>query len=125
MEIKFIWIEEYKNIKNTGFNFNCSDKIEFQYIDEEIVIKQKKEQTPPHFYKKNITGVTAIVGKNGSRKTNLIEFINFNLAHVTNGGLATYFKGYKGILIIDKFIFYQENLKIKNYYLWLELAGHV
>jgi predicted ATPase len=114
MEIKFIWIEKYKNIKNTGFNFSHSSNIGFQYIDDEIVIIEKQEQTPPHFYKKNITGVTAIVGKNGSGKTNLIEFINFHLAHVTNGGLATYFKGYKGILIIDKFIFYQEDLKIKN-----------
>lgn len=114
MEIKFIWIKEYKNIKNTGFNFSYSSNAEFQYIDDEIVITEKQEQTPREFYKKNITGVTAIVGKNGSGKTNLIEFINFNLAHVTNGGHSTYFKGYKGVFIIDKFIFYQENLKIKN-----------
>lgn len=114
MELKFIWIEEYKNIKNTGFNFNHSIDEEFQFINNEIIIIPKFKTNPPKFFKENISSVTAIVGKNGSGKTNLGEFINFNLAHVTNGSLSTYFNGYNGILIIDKFVFYQESIEIKN-----------
>jgi hypothetical protein len=114
MELKFIWIEEYKNIKKTGFNFNHSIDEEFEFINDEIIINPKLNNSPKNFFKDNISSVTAIVGKNGSGKTNLGEFINFNLAHVTNGGLATYFAGYKGILIINKFVFFQESIIIKN-----------
>ncbi|MES2573802.1 MAG: AAA family ATPase [Bacteroidota bacterium] len=113
MELKFIWIEDYKNVKKTGFNFNHSIAQEFQYINDEIEIIDKIK-TPDLFFGENISSVTAIVGKNGSGKTNLGEFMNFNLAHVTNGGLAVNFAGYKGILIIDKLIFFQESIEIKN-----------
>lgn len=106
MELKFIWIEEYKNIKDKGFNFNHSIDEEFQFLDNEIRVIPKLNNNPLTFFKDNISSVTAIVGKNGSGKTNLGEFINFNLAHVTNGSLATYLIGCKGILIIDKFIFF-------------------
>ncbi|TDW51576.1 putative AbiEii toxin of type IV toxin-antitoxin system [Flavobacterium sp. 270] len=114
MELKFIWIEDYKNVKQTGFNFNHSIAQEFQYINDEIAISTDKIQTPEFFFAENISSVTAIVGKNGSGKTNLGEFMNFNLAHVTNGALTVNFVGYKGILIIDKLIFFQESIKIKN-----------
>ena len=114
MELKFIWIEEYKNIKKTGFNFNHSFDVEFHYIDTEIIISPKINNLPKSFFKDNISSVTAIVGKNGSGKTNLTEFINYNLAHVTNGSLSRYQAGSKGILIIDNFIFSQENIIIKN-----------
>ena len=36
MELKFIWIEDYKNVKKTGFNFNHSVAQEFQYFNDEI-----------------------------------------------------------------------------------------
>jgi energy-coupling factor transporter ATP-binding protein EcfA2 len=113
MELKFIWIEDYKNIKKTGFNFNHSIEEEFQFIDGEIIINPKLNNTPKNFFKDNITGVTAVIGKNGSGKTNLTEFINYNLAHATNGGLSTYINC-KGICILDKNIFIQNEIKVKN-----------
>lgn len=113
MELKFIWIEDYKNIKKTGFNFNHSIEEQFQFIDNEIIISTKLNSSPDKFFKDNITSVTAIVGKNGSGKTNLTEFINYNLAHARNGGLSTYISS-KGITILDYFIFVQKNIKIKN-----------
>lgn len=114
MELKFIWIEEYKNIKKTGFNFNHSIDEAFAFIDNELIISPKLNNPPKNFFKGNISSVTAIVGKNGSGKTNLAEFINYNLAHVSNGGLLRYKKGNKGIIIISKFIFCQESILIKN-----------
>jgi energy-coupling factor transporter ATP-binding protein EcfA2 len=113
MELKFIWIEEYKNIKKTGFNFNHSVEEEFQFIDDEIIINPKLNCTPKKFFNDNITGLTAIVGKNGSGKTNLTEFINYNLAHATNGGLSTYITS-RGITIVDKWIFVQNDILINN-----------
>lgn len=113
MELKFAWIEDYKNIKNTGFNFNHSIDEEFQFINNEIIISPLSK-TPKNFFKDNVTGVTVIVGKNGSGKTNLTEFINYNLAHVTNGSLETIIQENKGLVIIDNYIFIQETVKLNN-----------
>ncbi|KFF03356.1 AAA family ATPase [Flavobacterium reichenbachii] len=112
MELKFVWIQKYKNIKNTGFNFNNSDEEEFQFINNELVISKSIKQLN-NFFKENISGVTVIVGKNGSGKTNLTEFINYNLAHATNGSLETHIKS-EGLLIIDQCIFVQNEIEIKN-----------
>lgn len=113
MELKFIWIKDYKNLKNIGFNFNASSNVSFDYINEELIISSKKINLPQGFFSKNIKEVTAIVGENGSGKTNFSEFLNYNLAHARNNSLTTYFES-NGILIIDKIIFYQEKIIIKN-----------
>lgn len=112
MELKFVWIKEYKNIIDTGFNFNHSIEQEFKFENNELIISTLPESLN-NFFKENITNVTAIVGKNGSGKTNLTEFINYNLAHATNGGLSTYIKS-NGLIILDNFIFVQNEIEIKN-----------
>lgn len=113
MELKFVWVEDYKNIKKMGYNFNHSNDEEFQYINGEIIIKSKSFNFQRDFFSENIYGLTAIVGKNGAGKTNLTEFINFGLAHVVNGGLSRY-TTLVGILILDNNIFVQRDLIITN-----------
>lgn len=112
MELKFVWIREYKNIINTGFNFNHSIEQEFLFENNELIISALPKSRN-NFFKENISNVTAIVGKNGSGKTNLTEFINYNLAHATNGGLSTYIKS-NGLIILDDWIFVQNEIEIKN-----------
>lgn len=114
MELRFIWIKEYNNIKKTGFNFNHSSNEEYHFVNGELIISQK-EKYPKQFFGSNISGVTAIVGENGSGKTNLTEFINYNLAHATNGSLSTYIPS-KGLIVLDKTIFIQKNINLKNRY---------
>ena len=113
MELKYIWVKEYNNIKEAGFNFKHSGNKEFLYTNGELIIIDSLTNTQ-NFFGENITGVTAIVGKNGAGKTNLGEFINYNLAHATNGMFSTYYDSGAGIIIIDNFIFKQEKLIIKN-----------
>jgi len=113
MELRYVWIQDYKNIKNTGFNISNQTNEVFEFIDNNLIINVKFKSTPKDFYKKNITSVTAIVGKNGSGKTNFTEFINYGLAHVRNGGLSTYLS-LKGFLVLDKLIFIQDEILIKN-----------
>lgn len=112
MELKFVYIREYKNIINTGFNFNHSIEQEFLFENNELIISNLSKSLN-NFFKENISNVTAIVGKNGSGKTNLTEFINYNLAHATNGGLSTYMKN-NGLIILDNWIFVQNEIEIKN-----------
>lgn len=98
MEILFIWIDEYKNILNQGFNF--SPVLKFKYSPNKLQIinnnldseydffsnkKEKKVYTKDqkgniittnmirtHY---SVSNVTAIVGENGSGKSSLLDFI--------------------------------------------------
>lgn len=81
MELLYIWIEEYKNIKEQGFNFSSKHRFEFipeKDKDDKIIGgKLCHEETPNHienFFDKNIINVTAIIGENGAGKSTLIEF---------------------------------------------------
>ncbi len=81
MELVYLWVEDYKNIKKQGFNFSPRFECEFEdKYDEngkledncELVITPKEHLK--NFFGDNIN-VTAIVGENGSGKSSLLEFL--------------------------------------------------
>jgi len=82
MELLYVWIEDYKNIKKQGFNFSPKHWFDFEYEEEDGKViggtlhhKERNSNYPENFFGENISNVTAIVGKNGSGKSNLLEFI--------------------------------------------------
>jgi len=95
MELVYLWVEEYKNVKKQGFNFSPRFECEFkdEYDDKgkikdncELIIKEKKDYVS--IFPDNIN-VTAIVGKNGSGKSSIGEvlrdiFINSKLNNRKN-----------------------------------------
>jgi predicted ATPase len=113
MDLKYVWIKKYKNLVDVEFNFNHSGKEYFQYENQKIFIKELKDSIPENFYPENISGITAVVGENGSGKTNLSEFLNYNLAHVTSHGLSRHMLG-EGIIVLDDLLFVQEEVEIVN-----------
>jgi len=70
MELVYLWIEDYKNIKKQGFNF--SPKFECSYDEKTNELTINEKEYLENFFGKNIN-VTAIVGENGSGKSNLLE----------------------------------------------------
>ena len=66
MELKFIWIKNYKIIKNLGINFNHSDEHKFEYDGTNLKLIPNQKSVLD--FGENITGVTAIAGKNGTGK---------------------------------------------------------
>lgn len=114
MELKYIWIEDYKNLKKIGFNFNHSGNEKFDFENGELKITESEENTPLGFFGDSILGVTGIVGKNGSGKTNLAEFVNYNLAHVSDHGLSFWGGNNKGIIVLGKWIFIHKSITINN-----------
>ena len=72
MELVYLWVEEYKNIKNQGFNFSPRFECEYDEEKEELTINENKDYVS--IFPENIN-VTAIVGENGSRKSNLLDLV--------------------------------------------------
>lgn len=79
MELVYLWVEEYKNIKNQGFNF--SPRFTCNYENGTLTI-DKKEPEPINIFPKKIN-VTAIVGENGSGKSTILELLknDYGLEH--------------------------------------------
>ena len=81
MELVYLWVEDYKNIKKQGFNF--SPRFECKFYDkydengklkENCKLEIKPKEHIENFFGDNIN-VTAIVGKNGSGKSRILELI--------------------------------------------------
>jgi len=76
MELVYLWVEDYKNIKNQGFNFSPRFECSYENGVLDICDKKKKEcknnDYLENFFGENIN-ITAIVGENGSGKSNLLE----------------------------------------------------
>lgn len=116
MDVLYFWIKEYKNIENKGFDL--SSKISFTTEVESIspdgtlnLILSKEVRNSIDLFPENIVDVKAILGENGSGKSNLLLWlINFIMNNQTRnfGFLVTS----EYIIVRDKinFISFPEEL---------------
>ncbi len=84
MELVYLWVEDYKNIHKQGFNFlpryECKFHDEYDEDDKLKddckleIIEKKDDEYIKDFFGENIN-VTAIVGKNGSGKSSVLNAI--------------------------------------------------
>lgn len=96
MELVYLWVEEYKNIKNQGFNFSPKFTCKYDEITKKLTIEEKKDYVS--IFHENIN-VTAIVGENGSGKSNLLDIIREILY---NKKISNSEADFKYIMILDK-----------------------
>lgn len=101
-QLIYIWVGSHKNIKNTGFNFSPNFKVNYDLNLKEISVERKEVQPDNFFASKdnteigeNISNITAIIGKNGSGKSSILELIPLFLTpkHLMS-------KSFKGFYII-------------------------
>jgi len=74
LELVYLWVEDYKNIKKQGFNFSPRFHCAYDEESNELTIDENDDYIPD-FFGDNIN-VTAIVGKNGSGKSSLLEYLS-------------------------------------------------
>lgn len=73
MELVYLWVEDYKNIRQQGFNFSGRYRYDYNPATNKLTIIKNMDYV--HIFPENIN-VTAIVGENGSGKSSLFEFLN-------------------------------------------------
>jgi len=79
MELVYLWIEEYKNIKQQGFNLNPKFNCYFNKEKKELVIDERDNYKS--IFPENIN-ITAIVGENGSGKSNILKLLKKILDYI-------------------------------------------
>ncbi|HBG3257034.1 TPA: AAA family ATPase [Clostridioides difficile] len=84
MELVYLYLEKYGNLKNKEFNFNPKYRFNYDSVKKELSYHTQNEGFTINIFNNiedddidtgYITNVTAIVGANGSGKTNSLRFI--------------------------------------------------
>lgn len=105
----YLWVNNYKNIKETGFNLGSNYQFSFEIVEKEeksnnIIGNLKcKRKTNPRIFNKNIVDIKAIVGENGSGKSTVLEILIQNIMTQRN----YYFDGF---IITDKYVFNRQGI---------------
>ena len=96
MQLLYVWIEDYKNIKEQGFNFSSEFIFDYDKESGVLTIKDNPNYIEGFFNNDNkqnglahISNTTAIVGKNGSGKSSLLYHIlqeedNYIIVYLTS-----------------------------------------
>ncbi|CAA6805559.1 MAG: Unknown protein [uncultured Sulfurovum sp.] len=114
MELVYLWVEDYKNIHKQGFNFSPRFTCDYDDVKKELTIDENDDYIE-NFFGDNIN-VTAIIGKNGSGKSSLVEAILEIIVGLENQNITETEKEY--ILIYDtKYISNITNLNISSRYI--------
>lgn len=88
MELIYMWVYDYKNLKKQSFNLSSNYRINFEYDENlsqgSINIEENKKIDFYNIDNTYVNDIIGIIGKNGSGKTNLLEAIqiayNLNLS---------------------------------------------
>ncbi|MGG4409243.1 AAA family ATPase [Niallia taxi] len=89
MELVYLWINEYRNINNKGFNFSNKYNIDFperDNMERKITIKELPNR--PNLFGEKIGNITSIIGKNASGKTTILDLLG--VKRLDRQGLGKY-----------------------------------
>ena len=83
MTLEYIFIKNYRAIKNQGFNFSSQFSIDFSAKTTELSIEEKTYYIE-NFYGHSIKSVTGLVGQNGVGKSTILNYIKEVLSFPIN-----------------------------------------
>jgi len=116
MELVYLYIgDDGRNIKNCEFNFSPKYRFHFDKNRKKLSLKIG-EQLTLGWFGNNIDNVTAIIGKNGTGKSNLIDCV-INALCGQGGGVVVW--SYRGELYRNKCSFeIESDFQIKELDFW-------
>lgn len=89
-----MWIENYKNIKKQGFNLSSKYRFNYNEDSNKLILEEFREGI---FNDKKLIDIIAVIGKNGSGKSNLLEAIKkaylLKLKSDSNSSILVFLKG--------------------------------
>lgn len=103
MYICYIWVKEFRNLVNFGFNLSSSQKFKYD-VKNNLITTQEVTALPQNFFGESIIDVVGVIGKNGSGKSNAVELI------------CKILKGAKTSLKTDFFLIIRENDRLICHY---------
>ncbi len=112
MLLEYLWIENFKILKDIGINFSKYFNIECEKNDKTFYVKinNKSHIMPTKFFGNKISNINIIVGSNGSGKSSLLSYLQGEIAYSGNH-LHIYFdENKKTIKYISSL-----NIKIENH----------
>jgi predicted ATPase len=74
MKICYIWVENFRNLENFGFNLSSTFKFIFDRNKNRLT-RKSFDKLPDNFFGENVSDVIGIIGKNGSGKSNVVELV--------------------------------------------------
>jgi hypothetical protein len=75
MKLLYLWIEDFNNIKNQGFNFGSNHHFKYDTDTSELHLT-KSDEIPEGFFGNDVNDIAALIGENGSGKSSVLEFIH-------------------------------------------------
>lgn len=74
MVLAYLWVSEFRNIKNQGFNISSKYFFKYDFQQNQLIVEENKRYIED-FFGLDISNITGIIGQNASGKTNLLELI--------------------------------------------------
>jgi hypothetical protein len=94
MELLYLYItDDHRNIKGCEYNFSPNYRFSYEQETKTFHI-EKGTGLPTQWFGKNILNITAIIGKNGAGKTNMMECLIRALCYQDGGVIIFLHDGY-------------------------------
>jgi len=107
--LRYLWIENYKNIQSVGFSFDPTLNAAYELKTGNLQIDiDNKRLLPKHFFGEYIESVTGVLGENGAGKSSLVDFIRSVLTTPNDNGASIP----KFLFIFGDSIIHSEHTKI-------------
>ncbi|MGI6393684.1 MAG: AAA family ATPase [bacterium] len=98
MKLLYLWVEEYRILKDIELNFDSNIRFSYDKKNDELRRIKPKNEIPEKFFSLNnaaknvVESVSAIIGNNGSGKTTLFNLISRTLWNDVNVNFILIFK---------------------------------
>ncbi len=112
-QLVFAFIDKkFRCLENIGINFSPFLNIAYDQVRK--VIKIDPTPVPADFFPKNITGVTTIVGKNGTGKSTILQWLG---ERIIPGLAASHLDG----IIIEKVDLWEKDIQKSKLMVWSDV----